>query len=103
MESVKRVQRLEVVKKKWVPSWSASTFFKPSRYSVRRRVESQASVVDHIVNDVPLEGGGMRLVATDETIGVVVSGWLAHFDDPSLEDFLQEVIWSVQKLAYRSK
>jgi hypothetical protein len=48
--------------------------------------------VDHIVNDVPLEGGGMRLVATDETIGVVVSGWLAHFDDPSLEDFLQEVI-----------
>jgi hypothetical protein len=48
--------------------------------------------VDQIINDVPPEGGGMGLVATDETIGVVVSGWLTHFDDPSLEDFLQEVI-----------
>jgi hypothetical protein len=88
----KKDRRLEIVKEKWVPSRSASVFFKPSRYSARHRVESQASVVDRIIKDVPPEGGGMGAVAAGETIGVVTSGWPAHFDDPSLEDFLEEVI-----------
>jgi hypothetical protein len=81
-------QRLEIVNEKWVPSLSASAFFKPSRYSIRCWAESQASTVDRIVQDIPPEGGGMIVVAADETMGVVTSGWPSHFDDPSLEDFL---------------
>jgi hypothetical protein len=44
--------------------------------------------LDRIVKVVPPEGGGTGAVATDETVGVVTDDWLAHFDDPSLEDFL---------------
>jgi hypothetical protein len=99
----KKDRKLEIVKGKWVPCRSASTFFKPSRYSARRRAESQASVVDRIVKDVPPEGGGMGAVDAGKTVGVVTSGWPTHFVDPSLEDFLQEVIPSLQKSVYRSK
>jgi hypothetical protein len=42
-------------------------------------------------------------VAIDETLGVVTGGWLGRFDDPSLEDFLQEVIPSARESAYNSK
>jgi hypothetical protein len=63
-------------------------FFKPFKYSVRRQVESHASVVDRIIKGVPPEGGGTGVVATDKTMGVVASSWPAHFDDPSLEYFL---------------
>jgi hypothetical protein len=59
--------------------------------------------VDRIVKDVPPEGGGTGAVAAGKTIGVVTSGWPARFVDPSLEDFLQEVIRSVQESVYRSK
>jgi hypothetical protein len=44
--------------------------------------------VDQIVQDIPPEGGGMIVMAADETMGVVTSGWPSHFDDPSLEDSL---------------
>jgi hypothetical protein len=54
----KKDQRLEIVKEKWVPSRSASTFFKPSKYSTKHQAESQASAVDRIVKDVPPSGGG---------------------------------------------
>jgi hypothetical protein len=59
--------------------------------------------VDRIVKDVPPEGGGTGAVAAGKTIGVVTSSWPARFVDPSLEDFLQEVIRSVQESVYRSK
>jgi hypothetical protein len=59
--------------------------------------------VDQIVKDVPPEGGGMGAVAAGKTVGVVTSGWPARFVDSSLEDFLQEVIPSVYKSAYRSR
>jgi hypothetical protein len=49
----KKDQRLEETKGKWVPSRSASAFFNPSKYSTRRLEESEASVVDQIVKDVP--------------------------------------------------
>jgi hypothetical protein len=42
-------------------------------------------------------------VAIDETLGVVTGGWLGRFDDPSLKDFLQEVIPSTRESAYNSK
>jgi hypothetical protein len=84
-------------------SRSASAFFKPSTYSARHRAESQASVVDQIIKDIPPEGGGTGVVAAGETIRVVTSGWPTHFVDPSLEDFLQEVAPSVYESAYRSK
>jgi hypothetical protein len=80
------------VKEKWVPSRSASTFFKPSRYLGRHRAESQASIVDRIVKDVPPEGGGTGAVAAGKTVGVVTSGWPARLLDLSIQDFLQEVI-----------
>jgi hypothetical protein len=99
----KKDRRLEIVKGKLVPSRSASAFFKLSRYSARRWVESQASAVDRIIKDVPPEGGGMGAVAPGKTVGAVTSGWPACFVDPSLEDFLQEVIPSVYESAYRSK
>jgi hypothetical protein len=99
----KKDQRLEVVKGKWVPSQSASALFKPSRYSVRHRAESQVSALDQIIKDVPPEGGGTGAVAAGETVGVVTNGWPARFDDPSLEDFLQNVIPSVWESAYSSK
>jgi hypothetical protein len=99
----KKDQRLEIVKGKWVPSRSASAFFKPSRYSARRRAETQASEVDRIVKDVPPEGGGTGAVAADKTVGAVTSGWPTRVDDSSLEDFLQEVIPSVRESVYRSK
>jgi hypothetical protein len=94
---------LDITKGKWVSSRSASAFFKPSRYLARRRVESEASVVDRIVKDVSLEGEGTGAVATSKTDGVVSSGWPALLLDPSLENFLQEVIPSVQESVYRSK
>jgi hypothetical protein len=56
-----------------------------------------------MVKDVPPEGGGMGAVATGETVGVVTSDWLARFDDPSLENFQQEIIPSVQKSANNTK
>jgi hypothetical protein len=56
-----------------------------------------------IVKDVPPEGGGTGAVVAGKTVGVVISGWPACLLDPSLEDFLQEVIPSVQKSVYRSK
>jgi hypothetical protein len=87
-ETNKKDRRLEVTKEKWVPSRSASAFFKPSKYPARRQVESEASAVDQIVKDVPLEGGGTRAVATGKTDGVVSSGWPALLLDRSLEDFL---------------
>jgi hypothetical protein len=59
--------------------------------------------VDRIVKDVPLEGEGTGAVATGKTDGVVSSGWPALLLDPSLEDFLQEVIPSVRESVYRSK
>jgi hypothetical protein len=65
---------LEVVKGKWVPSRSASAFFKPSRYSARHQAESPASTVDRILKNVPPEGGGMGVVAACKTVGVVTSG-----------------------------
>jgi hypothetical protein len=99
----KKDQRLEVTKGKWVPSRSASALFKPSKYSARRRAESEASAVDRIVKDVPPEGGGMSEVATSKTDGVVSSDWPALLLDPSLEYFLQEVIPSVWESVYRSK
>jgi hypothetical protein len=51
--------------------------------------------VDQIIKDVPPEGGGMGAVAAVKTIGEATSSWLTCFADPSLEDFLQEVISSV--------
>jgi hypothetical protein len=45
----------------------------------------------------------MGEVATGKTVGVMTSGWPARFVDPSLEDFLQEVIPSVRELVYISK
>jgi hypothetical protein len=80
---------LEMIKGKWIPSRSASAFFKPSRYSARRRAEFEASAMDQIVKDVPPEGGGMGAVATGKTDGVVSSSWPVLLLDPSLEDFLQ--------------
>jgi hypothetical protein len=59
--------------------------------------------MDRIVKDVPPEGGGTGAVATGKTDGVVSSGWPALLLDPSLEDFLQEVIPSVWESVYRSK
>jgi hypothetical protein len=103
MESAKSEQSPGVVKGKWVPSRSALAFFKPFRYSVRCRTESQASDVDRIIKDIPPEGGGTGAVAIDETMVVVANGGPTHFDDPFLEDFLQEVILSVYESAYRSK
>jgi hypothetical protein len=85
----KKDQMLEMIKGKWIPSRSASAFFKPSRYSARRRAEFEASAMDQIVKDVPPEGGGMRAVATGKTDGVVSSSWPVLLLDPSLEDFLQ--------------
>jgi hypothetical protein len=81
----------------------ASAFFKPSRYLIGRRAESPASALDRIIKYVPPEGGGKRVVVADETVGVVTNGWPAHFDDPFLDDFMQEVIPSVRESAYRSK
>jgi hypothetical protein len=52
----KKDLRLEITKGKWIPSRSASAFFKPSRYSTRRWAESEASVVDQIIKDLPPEG-----------------------------------------------
>jgi hypothetical protein len=95
--------RLEITKGKWVPSRSPSAFFKPSRYSARRWAEFEASAVDRIIKDVPPEGGGMGAMATGKTDGVVSSGWPALLLDPSLEDFLQEVISSERESVYRSK
>jgi hypothetical protein len=85
----KKDQMLEMIKGKWIPSRSASAFFKPSRYSARRRAEFEASAMDQIVKDVPPEGGGMGAVATGKTDGVVSSSWPVLLLDPSLEDFLQ--------------
>jgi hypothetical protein len=85
-EISKKDQRLEIVKGKWVPSRSASAFFKPSRYSARHRAESQASIVHQIAKDVPLKGGGTGAVAAGKTVGVVTrssgphvffTGWAA--------------------------
>jgi hypothetical protein len=70
---------------------------------VRRQAESHASAVDRIIKDIRPEGGGTRAVAVDQTMGVVASNWPTCFDDPSLEDFLQEVIPSVYESAYRNK
>jgi hypothetical protein len=70
-EISKKDRRLEITKGKWVPSQSASAFFKPSRYSARCQVEFKASTVDRIVKDVPSEGGRMGAVATSKTNGVV--------------------------------
>jgi hypothetical protein len=42
-------------------------------------------------------------VATGKTDGVVSSGWPTLLLDPSLEDFLQEVISSEWKSVYISK
>jgi hypothetical protein len=66
----------------------ASGFFKPSRYSARRRAESKASLVDQIVKDISPEGGEIGAVATGKIDGVVSSGWPALLLDLSLEDFL---------------
>jgi hypothetical protein len=85
----KKDQRLEIVKGKWVTSRSALAFFKPSRYSKRHQVESQASVVDQIVKDVPPKGGGTGAVPAGKSVGVVTSSWPSRVVDPSLEDFLQ--------------
>jgi hypothetical protein len=79
----------EIVKGKWVPSRSVSAFFKPSKYSTRRRVEFKSSVMDRNVKDIPLEGGGTGAVAAAKTVGVVTTGWYAHFVDPSFKDFPQ--------------
>jgi hypothetical protein len=49
------------------------------------------------------EGGETEAVVAIEIVGVVTRGWPAHFDDPSLKNFLQEVIPSVRESAYRSK
>jgi hypothetical protein len=73
-EISKEDQRLDVIKGKWVPSRSASAFFKPSRYSVRCRAESQASALDQIIKVVPPEGGGTGALAANETVGVVAGG-----------------------------
>jgi hypothetical protein len=59
--------------------------------------------VDRIVKDVSLEGEGTGAVAIGKTDGVVSSDWPALLLDPSLENFLQEVIPSVQESVYRSK
>jgi hypothetical protein len=59
--------------------------------------------LDRIIKDVPPEGGGTGAVAAGETVGVVTNGWPARFDDPSLEDFLQNVIPSVWESTYSSK
>jgi hypothetical protein len=45
----------------------------------------------------------MGIVATDETVGVVASGRPVRFDDPSLEDFLQEVMPSIYKSTFSRK
>jgi hypothetical protein len=95
--------RLDITKGKWVPSRSVLAFFKPSRYSARHRAESEASAVDLIAKDVPPEGGGTGAMATGKIDAVVSSGWPALLLDPSLEDFLQEVISSEQESVYRSK
>jgi hypothetical protein len=99
----KKDWRLEIVKGKWVPSRSASAFFKPSRYSARHRAESQASAVDQIIRDIIPKGGGTGAVAGGKPIGVVTSDWLTHFVYLSLEDFLQEVAPSVYESTYKSK
>jgi hypothetical protein len=93
-ETSKKDWRLKITKGKWVPSRSVSAFFKPSRYSARRRAKFEASAADRIVKDVPPEGGGMGVVANGKTDGVVSSGWSALLLDLSLKDFLQEVISS---------
>jgi hypothetical protein len=72
-------------------------------YSVRHRAESHASTLDQIIEAIPPEGGGMGAVADNEIMGVVTNGWPTRFDDPSLEDFLQKVIPSVQESAYSNK
>jgi hypothetical protein len=59
--------------------------------------------LDRIIEAIPPEGGGMGAVAIDEIMGVVTGGWPTRFDDPSLEDFLQKVIPSVQESAYSNK
>jgi hypothetical protein len=59
--------------------------------------------VDRVVKDIPPEGGGTGAVVADETISVVGSGWPMRFDDPFLENFLQEVIPSVWESTCRSK
>jgi hypothetical protein len=45
----------------------------------------------------------MSAVVVGKTVGVVTSGWPTRFVDPSLEDFVKEVIPSVQESVYRSK
>jgi hypothetical protein len=53
--------------------------------------------LDQIIKGVPPEGGGTGAVAADETVGVMTSSCPARFDDPSLEDFMQEVIPSIRE------
>jgi hypothetical protein len=60
-------------------------------------------MVERIVELVPPAWGGAEVVDAGEDAHGMASGWLAHFNDPPSEDFLQTVIPSVFRLVYSSK
>jgi hypothetical protein len=62
------------VKEKSVPSQSASASFKSTKKSVIRRAESLVSIVEQIVELVPLIGGGAKAAVVGEDAHGTASG-----------------------------